>query len=307
MRIKKYPIILLLGLIILGVFVISMNFKDKIVDNSWISELGYTDDQIHSLTFNFKGDRGCPEIPVALNNKEYRLLFDTGCGSGIALTNVVEDSLDYELIGKVQQLNRDGSHRGWSKQVLLKELKIFGESYKNIETAIVDWQMSSSKEFSGLVGLEYFIGRIITLDYTGYQMGIRGNPIDYSSLNKKEYIILPLHKSTEESQKNLLFFEAKYKGELVIVYLDTGKNHSFLYNPNSTFAMGGNVPNLRNINIEVGDLELELSEIGEVHDIAQAQGLPYKTMIELNSDQIWKSNLLVTFDLIEGNIILSKR
>lgn len=39
---------------------------------------------------------------------------------------------------------------------------------------------------------------------------------------------------------------------------------------------------------------------------AQGEGLPYPTMIELNSDQIWKCKLLVTIDLIEQKIIFRK-
>jgi len=45
-----------------------------------------------------------------------------------------------------------------------------------------------------------------------------------------------------------------------------------------------------------------LQDIVEVNNIAQAEGLPYPTILELNSDQLWKCNLLVTFDLIEQKV-----
>jgi hypothetical protein len=64
--------------------------------------------------------------------------------------------------------------------------------------------------------------------------------------------------------------------------------------------------NLLDIPLKIGGMELVLDDIGEVNNIAQADGLPYPTMIELNSDQIWKCNLLVTLDLLEQKIIFRK-
>ena len=49
-----------------------------------------------------------------------------------------------------------------------------------------------------------------------------------------------------------------------------------------------------------------LKDITEINDMAQAKGLPFPTMIELNSDQLWKNNLIVTFDLIEQKIIFKR-
>ena len=58
--------------------------------------------------------------------------------------------------------------------------------------------------------------------------------------------------------------------------------------------------------VTVGEMALVLHDISKA-DLAQAAGLPYPTMIEFNSDQIWDHDLIVTFDLIEDNIILKKR
>lgn len=305
MSLKKYLFIFLICIIIFGIYFIYKENRTEMAD--WVSELGYEDNQLYTLTFNFEGNRGCPEISVALNNKEYRLIFDTGCGSGLALTNVIENDLEFDLIDTVEQLNRDGSHRGWSKEVNLKELSVFNDSFKDIKTVIVDWNMMSSKKINGVIGLDYFEGRIITLDYNGHQIGVKNKPIDYGNLNKDKYVILPLLKTSSKSQESLPFFIAKYKGEFIMVYLDTGKNHSFVYNPNSDSVIGGDVKILKDINLEVGELMLELTELGEVCNIEQASDLPHTTMIELNSDQIWKNNLLITLDLIEGNIIFRKR
>lgn len=275
-------------------------------DKTWIIDLGYKENEVHKLTFNWVGDRSCPEIPVKVGNNEYRVGFDTGCGSGIFFTNVIEDKIDYTLLHKTEELNRDGSHRGWSKQVKVNEVNVFGDTYKNIETSISDWTMFSSEKFNGTIGLAYFKSKVITLDYAGRRIGVSSNPIDYSKLNSDKYVVLPLCKTTSKGQQSLPFFEAEYKNKPIIVYLDTGKNYSYLYNPDSKYSIGDKPTKLFDIPLKVGNMNLLLNEVTEANNFAQGDGLPYPTMIELNSDQIWKCKLLVTFDLIEQKIIFRK-
>ena len=57
---------------------------------------------------------------------------------------------------------------------------------------------------------------------------------------------------------------------------------------------------------KVGNMNLTLKDITEANNFEQVEGLPHPTMIELNSDQIWKCNLLVTLDLIDQKIIFRK-
>ena len=249
-------------------------------DKTWSNDLGYKENEIHKLTFHFAGDRSVPQIPIQVNNYEFNLIFDTGCGSGLQFTNVVEDKID--------------------------EMIVFEEMYKDITTGIADWSMYSSSKFDGLIGLSYFASKVITLDYAGHRIAISSNPIDYSKLEADQYVVLPLYKSISQGQQDLLFFEAEYNNQPIMVYLDTGKNSSYFYNPDCSSSINDKPDNLIDIPLKIGDLELTLTDIAEVNDLAQAKGLPYITMVELNSDQIWKCNLLVTMDLIEQKIILKK-
>ena len=275
-------------------------------DKTWSNDLGYKENEIHKLTFHFAGDRSVPQIPIQVNNYEFNLIFDTGCGSGLQFTNVVEDKIDYILLNQIEELNRDGSHRGWSKRIKIDEMIVFEEMYKDITTGIADWSMYSSSKFDGLIGLSYFASKVITLDYAGHRIAISSNPIDYSKLEADQYVVLPLYKSISQGQQDLLFFEAEYNNQPIMVYLDTGKNSSYFYNPDCSSSINDKPDNLIDIPLKIGDLELTLTDIAEVNDLAQAEGLPYITMVELNSDQIWKCNLLVTMDLIEQKIILKK-
>ncbi len=272
-------------------------------DRSWISDFGYSKNEIHKLSFHLQGDRSCPEIPVLINGRKFKLGFDTGCGTGLMLTDVMKKKIDYELLGRTEQLNRDGSHRGWSERVSIKEITVFGEAYENIQTDISDWRMFSSSKFNGIIGLEYFQARAITLDYRGRRIAITNRPIETSKLDPDKYIILPLHNSTIEGQTTLPFFEVEYDRRSVIAYLDTGKNYSYLCNPWCEFSMSDQPAGFTDVPIKVGTMEITLKGVAQVNNLAQARDLPYPTMIELNSDQIWKLGLVVTIDLIDNRII----
>lgn len=176
-------------------------------DKSWIVDLGYKENEIHSLTFNLLGDRICPQIPVEIGNNQYKLVFDTGCGTGIFFTNVIQNKINYTLLNKVEATNRDGSHRGWTTNVKVNEINVFGDTYKNIDTSISDWSMYSSQKFNGSIGLAYFKSKVITLDYAGHRIAVSNNPIDYSQLDLNKYVVLPLYKTTRKGQQDLLFLK----------------------------------------------------------------------------------------------------
>ncbi len=276
-------------------------------DKSWIKDFGYQENEIYTMTFH----NTCPEIPVSIGSIEYTLLFDTGCGSGLALTTELNDKISYKLLGEIEELNRDGSHRGWSKNVQIDEMAVFTQVFEDVQTSIADWRMFSSKKFNGIIGLEYFQSKVITLDYPGHRIAVSSNPIDTSKLDPEKYVILPLHKPTNQSQFFLPFFEAEYNGEPVMVYMDTGKNYSYINNPSCNISFNDSLSdrsqNYTDVSIKLGSREIMLKQIVQVNDLAQADGLPYPIMLEINSDQIWKSGLLVTFDLIDQRVIIRIR
>ncbi len=166
--------------------------------------------------------------------------------------------------------------------------------------------MYSSQKFNGNIGLAYFKSKVITLDYEGHKIAVSNNPIDYSKLDCNKYVVLPLYRTTHKGHEDLLFFEGEYNNEPIIVYLDTGKNYSYLYNPNCNNSIGQKPTKLFNIPLKIGNLNLTLKNITEANNFEQEDGLPYQTMVELNSDQIWQCNLLVTLDLIDQKIIFRR-
>ncbi len=297
-------VVAVVGIIVTaGVYVANRGRQTLATDSSWVYDLGYQEDEVHPLTFSWPGDRSVPQVPVTLGDKTVDLFFDTGCGVGIFLTNTLENQVRYTLLGTSEALNRDGSHRGWNKLIRLAEIEVFGATHNGVQTIMSDWRMYSSEKFNGAIGLAYFQDRVVTLDYVGRRIAIGSNPIDYAQLDQDKYIVLPLRRSTDPMQVHLPFFEAEYNSEPVIVYLDTGKNHSYIWNPESRGSIGAKPEKYSDVPIKIGSLELELKDMVEVGSIAQAEGLPFPTVIEMNSDQIWKNRLLVTLDLIDHKII----
>ncbi|WP_297429838.1 hypothetical protein [Clostridium sp.] len=314
MKIKSRTSIIVISLFLTLIVAVGGYFsygyiQTLFADKTWIADLGYKESEIHKLTFNLSGDGICPQIPVKVGNDEYELGFDTGCGVGISFTDAIQDKIDYTVLNKAEATNRDGCHRGWITNVKVNEINVFGDTYKNVNTSISDWSMYSSQKFNGNIGLAYFKSKVITLDYEGHKIAVSSSPIDYAKLDTGKYVVLPLYKTTTKGQEDLLFFEAEYNSEPIIVYLDTGKNHSYLYNPeiNYSIGMGENKrPTYSNVNLKIADMDLTLNNIVEANNFKQADGLPYPTMIEMNSDQIWKCNLLVTVDLIDQKIIFRR-
>lgn len=271
--------------------------------SAWIQDLQYSDSEVQPLKFSGGGDRSCPMIPLTVDDKAYDMMFDTGCGPGIFFSDLMKDKLSYTSLGTTEELNRDGSHRGWSERVCVEAFTVGGSDYKNVETTISDWTLYSSSPFNGSIGLEYFADKVVTLDYAKARYAVSGRPVDYDRL-PADCIVLPLFRSTAKGQESLPFFEAQLGGEPVMVYLDTGKNYSYIDDPDTDYTITGKPGDFQDVTLTVGDADLMLRDVAAANDMAQAQGLPYPTRIELNSDQIWKNNIVVTFDLISQKMIL---
>jgi hypothetical protein len=301
---KRKILVLLFSLsVIIGGYFLLQYAPILTADKSWIHDLGYKENEIHDLSLN---KLGCPEISVKIPENQFPLIFDTGNNPGFLLTNLMEEKINYITLGKTEQLNRDGSHRGWAKSIRLNKISVFGKSNSDVDSTIADWDMFSSEKFNGIIGLKYFSSQVITLDYTARKIAVSSNPIDYNKLSLKKYVVLPLLKSNQNGQNNLLFFKAILNGKPISVYLDTGKNHSYIHNKSSSYIPGPAKPDtVKDATITLDDMELPLKGLEETN-LAQVTDLPYPLAIELNSDQIIKNNLLVTIDLIDQKIIFRR-
>lgn len=279
----------------------------KLADTSWIGDLGYTDEALYHL----KLDRaGCPLIPIIIDGKTYYFNFDTGCATGIVVTNALENKMDYIVLEQIEQLNRDGSHRGWSYGVSVKEMVLFQQEYNNVNCPMIDWKMSSSYKFNGLVGTELFQDKTVTIDYRARMVGVSKEPLHYEGLSKDQYAVVPMLHTQTKGQGNLVFFECKLNDENVTVYIDTGKNISYIHNSECKYTVGESTgkpdTDCVNVAMDVGGISLDLQNVYEAK-IPQYSDFNYPVTIELNSDQFLKNDIVITFDFINRNIIFWKR
>lgn len=244
----------------------------KSADTSWIDDFGYRNNEIYNLKLD---KAGLPLIPVIIGEKNCYFNFDTGCSVDIVITNMLENRIEYS----------------------------------NIICSMVDWKMSSSYQYTGLIGTALFNDMIITLDYRAHKMGI-SNHVDYNIIDSEKYLIIPILQTQSEGQENLLFFECKMNGETIIAYIDTGKNISYSHNPKSQYKIGesNKKPNtdMRSVNIDINNMLIKLDDVYEAN-MPQNYDFDYPVAIEINSDQFIKNDMVVTFDFINNYIIFYKR
>lgn len=301
-----WTICLIVGLLILCLEIVRIIYI-KSADTYWIKDLGYDADELYTLKLD---KAGCPLIPVYFGGEIYYFNFDTGCSSDIIVTNVLENKIDYTISEQIEQLNRDGSHRGWSYGLSINELVLFNRVYNDLNCSMIDWKMSSSYKFNGLIGTVLFKDMVVTIDYRAHMIGVSEKTLDYSGLPKEQYAVVPILHTQTDGQESLVFFECKLNDENVIVYIDTGKNISYIHNPDSGYIIGASTdkPNTACVKavIDVENMSLELQNVYEAN-LPQYSDFAYPVAMELNSDQFMKNDIIITFDFKNNNVIFLKR
>ena len=228
----------------------------------------------------------------------------------LKLANLLENKMDYTVLKQIEQLNRDGSHRGWSYGISIKEMKLFDETFQDVACAMTDWKMSSSHKFNGLLGTEFFEDKMITIDYRARKIAVSEETVNAIELSQSQYAVVPMLHTETEGHENLVFFECVLNDEKAVAYIDTGKNLSYIHNPDSEYIIGASTekPNTpcRDTMINIGNISLELHDMYEAN-ITQYDDFSYPTAIELNSDQFLKGDIILTLDFINNNVMFLKR
>ncbi|MFT4144034.1 MAG: hypothetical protein QM644_06210 [Mobilitalea sp.] len=106
MKVRSRIMIVFIGVLTIIIVLISGFFiqrcvRELLADKTWITDLGYEDNEIHNLTFDSFGNRSCPEVPIQVDDNSFKLTFDTGCGAGVQFTDVVEHKFDYTLLNEI--------------------------------------------------------------------------------------------------------------------------------------------------------------------------------------------------------------
>lgn len=283
--------IMLAFLIIISIFY----FGNSNSDIQWIKDYSYQKSQIYDFSFGLFSP--CPSIPIKIGNTKKDLLFDTGNADGIILTNTLEDKVDYEIIGSIETYNADGTYRGDGKSISLKSLTVFDEEYHNVISSLTDWRLYGFLKINGTIGLKYFDQKVVTLDYKNKKIAISRTALDYSKLNNERYTVLPLIKSNESNEQDLLFFEGEVNGVKSTIYLDTGSSRSFINLDDAG----------KEIEVKLGDKTYSFKSNKLRSDaIGFPDNFNYPLRLAINSDLLKANKMVITIDRIQDNLIITK-
>jgi hypothetical protein len=165
--------------------------------------------------------------------------------------------------------------------------------------------MFSSEPFNGTVGLDFFLGRRLTLDYRSRKVGVNASLLP-EKLDGRRYLSADLIEPPQ-SQGHILYARARVNGREAIVYFDTGYNVSFI---DPAFAPGlarverpGKFKVFREgVPLELGGDTFVLDELRE-SPVRRGPGFDLPVALALGSDFL--SRFIVTIDIRAKKLILA--
>ena len=269
--------------------------------SQWLRDLGYRETQLYPLSLS---GTGCPSVDVELAGVKETLLLDTGMARGFLVTDHAPP-FPHRLEQADDELNADGSHRGRSQGLRVETISVLGETFKDRGGALADWKMFSSSPFDGAVGLDFFLGRRISLDYHAGKAGVTTAALP-RKLARERYLCLDLVDPPAE-QGHILYTRAKVNHRDAIVYLDTGYNVSFI---DPSFAEGlerverpGKFKVFRQrVPVELAGRTFLLDDLRE-SPIERGGGFDQPVALTLGSDVL--SRFIVTIDVRAKKLILA--
>jgi len=273
----------------------------------WAKDLTYQPAELHPITLS---SLGTPEVIIKVNGSPLTVLFDTGNSGQMSLTTAVENAVKFRTLSQGEELNPDGSHRGWSKVIELPEVDILGTIYKNHTASLIDWRMASDASYNGQVGLNYFLSRRVTLDYRNRLIAVSDTPVPADIVSNPDYAVVPLLKAPKQ-QGEIVYVEGEVNGRKQVIYLDTGTTPSCVSPASASgsesyktryhdFYKSDN--KYKSIEVKIGRLAFPVKDIFESNEIRRGTDFSYPVGLVLGSDQL--KNLILTIDKIGNRLIL---
>lgn len=110
----------------------------------------------------FTMDRNLVVIKAEIGKVSHNFIFDTGT-EGIMLVDSLANQ--YKVSGSDSIVNPQGQFVGMEEQITLPKISFAGLTFKNKKAAKMPKQMLFSKQVVGIIGMQTFVGYMITLDY----------------------------------------------------------------------------------------------------------------------------------------------
>jgi hypothetical protein len=289
------------GIAVLSVLVPPL-FNFDISSPDWPGKLDYQQDELYPIKLQINS---IPLVEVKVNGTPLWVKFDTGNSTGFSLTSAVEERIEHTVTGKSTARNPDGSYRGETTLATIASLEVFGDSYAPVATSISDWRMFSTLKFNGLLGLKYFDGKRVTLDYKKRKIGITDRPLAYAAVEELCGVAVPLLEASG-SQADLIYVVGQIKGQPTVIYLDTGSSASFIdpcvLDP-SEIKEEKRFLIAEDVEMSIGNFSFTVKQL-RVKEQRRGVSFEYPQTVKLGSDVI--KDFLFTIDRISGQLFLAK-
>ena len=240
-----------------------------------------------------------PEIPVVLNGKTFWVQLDFGTAGNPTFTTAIEKQITFEIVSEQATYNADGSHRGSVKNVTIPSVTILGEDFINQQAVLADWKIYSTLPFNGNIGLSFFSGKRITIDYPARKLYVSTTPLPDTVLDTQGRPVIACENPPPHFPTGL-FVKGIVQEKETLVYIDSGSSRSFI---NETLF-----PQWKTVTgICLGDANFAVPALRGTRSI-NFQDFPVPIGLTLGSDFLKSS--VITIDRTNGQnriILLKKR
>lgn len=270
----------------------------------WSRELGYRSGESYPLTL--APATGLPMVEVKINDVRMSLLLDTGTAHGFMVTDSAP-SAHVRVLEEVSDRDANGRVRGTSQRILADSMDVLGARFLDVEGDRSDWKLYASDPFPGTLGLDFFVDRRLTIDYSSRRVAVSAAPLP-ARIDPKRYLALDLVQPPQ-GQGHLLYVRATVNGRPAIVYLDTGYSVSWIDPQFSQHLArverhGGSGVLCRGIPLELAGRSFVLDDLRE-EPIRRGPGFDQPVALVLGNDIL--SRFLVTVDLRAKKLVLGAR
>ncbi len=304
---RKILLILLVPLFLLSCKKNNLASKFKLTNsesyypkNEWINELNYEDTNLFNTTIRTGFDE--PQLEVEFNDKSFPLTFDFGNSKRIMISTMLENEIDYTIVGEGESLWPDGSFRGNIYFIEIPEMKLLNKQYYNVIATLEDWEIYSSEPFNGCVSMDYFKDLRFTLDYKQKLFACICQPFPYNT-STNNYLKIDL------IQFDYHPYGVHFMGEVnnvkSIIYFDTGRSKTMidrnLVESNKIISDKSGTYYEGNILIKFDELEFEL-QFPRVDDLGGAIDYDYPVGVAVGSDVL--KYFVLTIDRTNNSDVL---
>jgi hypothetical protein len=156
----------------------------------------------------FTMDRNLVVIKAKINYNEIRnFIFDTGT-EGIMLLDSIANQ--YKVSGLDTLVTPTGEFVGTQEKVTVPEIRFEELSLKNIQAAKMPRQMLFSDQVVGIIGMQAFVGYLITLDYVNSKLILEKGDL------KPQVNVIPINLD------HILEAKVKLNNKEVLAHFDCG-------------------------------------------------------------------------------------